>query len=357
MSASGVRPRLVVVLAHGIRPVLWTDEVQAILRGFADVHEVDIDRDASPATRNATVDAALQDADGLVLCGWYDAGIGYLSAERLARAPQLRFIGSSASDRNQQFLDLDAALAAGIAMSDTSRAMAPWVAEYELGLLLGALRRIPQEHAIVGAGGWVNYRDVGPEIDRLHGRRIGLASFGAIHRHLVRLLVPFEVSWRAYDPYVPAEDIRAAGGEPATDLVAMAAASEILCVATPPNAATIGTISRDVIDALPAGGIVVVASRLIVVDQAALVARTERGELRVATDVYEPEPPGPQDPLRHLPGVVHTPHRAGGTIGAHRTVFRETCEEARRFFAGETLRYPLRPELVRLTGRDEALPD
>jgi phosphoglycerate dehydrogenase-like enzyme len=355
--SSAERPRLTVVFAPGVRPRLWTDEARSILGAFAEVREVELEATMSGAQRDALVDEALSAADGLLLSGWYDAGVGYLSADRLRRCARLRFIGTSASDRHAQFLDVPSALEAGITITDTSRAMAPWVAEYELALILSALRRIPQEHAIVEAGGWVSYRDVPPEMERLQGRRVGLASFGAIHRHLVRLLLPFDVDWQAYDPHVPDADIARAGGSAAHDLREMAAGSEILCIATPPNRETIGVVSREVIEAVPTGGLVVVVSRLIVLDQDALIERVERAELRAATDVYEPEPPEPGHPLRRLPGLVHTPHRAGGTIGAHRAVFRETCREAMRFFDGEPVQFPLRPELVELTGRTDVLPD
>jgi phosphoglycerate dehydrogenase-like enzyme len=319
---------------------------------------VEIDQPGiDPAAERALLDAALVEADGLVLAGWYDAGVGYLSRERLEGARRLRFIGCSASDRQAQFLHLDAIAGLGITVVDTSRVMSPWVAEYELALTLAALRRLPQEHELVGQGGWLSYRDAPDEIDRLAGRRVGLASFGAIHRHFAGLLAPFQTSWQAFDPFVAAETIAAAGGTKTEDLGDMAARSEILCVATPPNDTTIGLIDRTVIEAIPSGGVFVLVSRMMVVDQAALVERLERGELRAAIDVYDPEPPPPDHPLRHLPNVVHSPHRAGGTLAAHRAVFLETCAEAARFFAGEPVRYPLRLEQARLVSRERALPD
>lgn len=354
-AASAVEPRLVVAFGPRARETYWTPQARETL-AFASIAEVDLPG-SDPDGERVRLDEALAVADGLLLCGWYDAGIGYLSGERLARAGRLRFIGASASDRQAQFLDLDAAAGAGIAMVDTSRLMAPWVAEYELALTLAALRRLPQEHELVGRGGWLNFRDAPVEFDRLAGRRVALTSFGAIHQHFARLLGPFDTMWRAYDPFVPAERMAAAGGERADDLVELAGWSEILCIATPPNRTTIGLIDRDVIEAVPAGGMVVIVSRMVVVDQAALIERVERGELRLATDVYEPEPPPADHPLRRLPNVVHPPHRAGGTLAAHRAVFHETCAEAARFFAGEPVRYPLRVELARLVDRDAQLPD
>jgi D-3-phosphoglycerate dehydrogenase len=344
------RPRIVVVKFTESDRRHWSPAAEATLDAFADWTVVMSDAPAPQAAREAALDAALADADGLLFCGWGGLGVGYLSAERLAGAPRLRYLGSTCHYRQAEFVDVAAARARGIAFSETAPVMSPWVAEYELALGLAALRRIPQEHELVGRGDWLGSFDRDPPgwPDRLDGRRVGLASFGEIHRHLARFLGPFGCDWEAYDPYVPSERIEAAGGRKADDLVGMARRSELFFVATPPNPGTIGLISRAVIEALPLGAAFVLVSRMAVVEQASLIERLERGELRAALDVYEPEPPPADHPLRRLPNVIHTPHRAGNTRGAHNGVFLAQCEDARRHFAGEPLRYPLRDELVAL---------
>jgi phosphoglycerate dehydrogenase-like enzyme len=339
----------IVVWRSTTETVHWSPAAERVLASFAEWVEVRGSPDEPPAARAARLDAALAAADGLVICGWGDQGLGYLSAERLARAPRLRYIGSTAHYRQAEFVDVPAALARGIALSETAPIMSPWVAEYELALALASLRNIPQEHGVVGAGGWVTLSpDEAAWPDRLQGRAVGLASFGEIHRHLARFLAPFATDWAAYDPYVPAQTIAAAGGRKADDLAELAARSEIFFVAVPPTPTNRGVIGRTVIDALPAGAVFVLVGRMAVVEQEPLLARLAAGNLRAAIDVYEPEPPPADSPLRRLPNVVHTPHRAGNTLGAHRGVFLAQCEEARRLFAGEPLRYPLRPELVAL---------
>jgi D-3-phosphoglycerate dehydrogenase len=342
-------PKIVVIRGPRSDEYHWSAAAEAALASFAERIDVRVDPAELAAEREARVDAALAEADGLVFCGWGGIGVGMLAAERLARAPRLRFIGSTTHYRQAEFVDVGAAVARGIAMCETAPIMSPWVAEYELGLALAALRRIPQEHALVGAGGWVStFLADPPWPDRLHGRRVGLASFGEIHRHLARMLAPFETDWEAYDPFVPAERMAAAGGRKAEDLVELARLSDVFFIATPPNPTTIKLIGRAVIEALPVGAVFVLVSRMAVVDQAPLLERLRAGELRAAIDVYEPEPPESVSPLRHLPNVIHTPHRAGNTRSAHNGVFLAQCEEARRFFGGEPLKYPLRPELVRL---------
>jgi phosphoglycerate dehydrogenase-like enzyme len=344
------RPRVVVVESPGSEERHWSRAARETLDGFADWLTVMIDPGAPQAAREAALDAELAGADGLLFCGWGNLGVGRLSAERLEKAPRLRYLGSTCHYRQAEFVDVAAARARGIVFSETAPVMSPWVAEYELALGLAALRRIPQEHEVVGRGEWVGSFAHDPPRwpDRLEGRRVGLASFGEIHRHLARFLGPFGCDWEAYDPYVPAERIAAAGGRRAEDLVAMARRSELLFVATPPNPGTIGLIGRPVIEALPLGAVFVLVSRMAVVEQPPLIERLERGELRAAIDVYEPEPPPPDHPLRRLPNVVHTPHRAGNTRGAHNGVFLAQCQEAERHFAGQPLRYPLRDELVDL---------
>lgn len=333
-----MKPRVVVVKGPRSDGRHWSPAAAEVLDSFADWVVV------APEG----VDDALAEADALLLCGWGAMGIGRLTAERLARMPRLRFIGSTCHYRQAEFVDMAAAIGRGIAFSETAPIMSPWVAEYELLLGLAALRAMPREHELVGRGEWTQeFVDVSWP-DRLQGRRCGLASFGEIHRHLARMLAPFACDWHAYDPFVPADRIEAAGGKKAEDLVAMAARSEVLFIATPPNPSTIGLISRPVIEALPDGAVFVLVSRMAVVEQPPLIERLQRGELRAAIDVFEPEPPEPDSPLRHLPNVIHTPHRAGNTAGAHFGVFTAQCEEARRHLGGEALRHPLRPELVEL---------
>ena len=141
------RPKIVVV--HGPRLLdpqieqYWSNAAAEVLDSFAERVEVHLRSDQTPDERAAQVDAALADADGMVLRGWGPQGVGFLSAERLARARRLRYIGSTCHYAQAKFIDVDAAVAQGIAMSETAPVMSPWVAEYELALVLAALRSLP----------------------------------------------------------------------------------------------------------------------------------------------------------------------------------------------------------------------
>ena len=207
------RPRLVVVGTPGTRPRHWSAAAERTLAEFADWAEVPLDPAAPAAEREAAVDRALRDADGLLLRGWGGLGVGYLSAARLARAPRLRFLGSTCHYRQAEFVDVAGGAGA------RRRHLRDGPGDEPVG---GRVRAGPVPGRPAGPAPGARSRRPGrleapprttaERFDRLQGRRVGLASFGEIHRHFARLLAPFETDWEAYDPYVPAERIAAAGG-------------------------------------------------------------------------------------------------------------------------------------------------
>ena len=83
----------------------------------------------------------------------------------------------------------------------------------------------------------------------------------------------------------------------------------------------------------------VLLSRMAVVDQAALWQRVQAGELRVALDVFDPEPPPSDAWFRRDPNVLPTPHIAGNVQWAHERCFREACADAVRVLNGEAAQY------------------
>lgn len=108
-----------------------------------------------------------------------------------------------------------------------------------------------------------------------------------------------------------------------------------MVVAIPPTPSTLGVIDASVIDALPPGSLFVLLSRMAVVDQDALWRRVQAEEIRVAVDVFQPEPPPSDAWFRRSPNVLPTPHIAGNVQFAHERCFREACADAVRVLSGE----------------------
>jgi phosphoglycerate dehydrogenase-like enzyme len=302
------------------------------LEGRTEVHRVEDARE---------FDAALPEADAVLASPW-SFSIPELTADRWSRAEKLRAIAGTFNHRFGGWLDLAEARRRGVAVIDTSRSMSPAVAEFGLAMTLNVLRDIPAAVQLVRAGGWRSsapWDQPGFVHGELSGRRVGLAGYGAVNRRYAELLAPFRCEVMAFDPNVPAAELQAAGITARSSLEELAADSEILVVGIPATPATQGVVSRGVIDALPRGAVVVVLTRMAVVDQAALWERAQSGGIRAAVDVFEPEPPPPDAAFRVSPWVIPTPHIAGSTSACHRRCFTTACEDVLAVLEGATPHY------------------
>lgn len=343
------RPTFVLVAPPGARlggGLLQPDAGAAALERAGSVLQLDLP--AVPEERRAEAfGEAVGEADAVVFAPWGAFGVGELSPACWSAAERLRVIAGTFDNRFERIFGLSLAQVSdrGITVVDTSRSMTPTVAEFALAMILNLLRDIPAAVASMRAGEWdVAWPDVpGAVTGDLSGRRVGLAGFGVICRRLADLLAPFACELRAFDPYVGADDLAAAGVGRADSLGELAAWSEIFVVGIPPTPATRAIIDAAVIGALPRGSLFVLPTRMAVVDQKALWARTRAGELRAAVDVYDPEPPAPEAPFRTDRNVLPTPHMAGNTSAAHHRCFTTACAEAVAALEGRGLRYAMTP--------------
>ncbi len=102
---------------------------------------------------------------------------------------------------------------------------------------------------------------------------------------------------------------------PLAEAQAMLPRVDVLVVALPLTPETTSLVDADWLSALPDGAVVVNIARGPILDTAALTAEVQRGRLRAALDVTDPEPLPADHPLWTLPGVILTPHVGGGASG------------------------------------------
>ena len=297
--------------------------------------------DMDDGERAALLDAALPGADALVVGPWTHSAMPPFTPERWALGNNLKVIAGTFDNRFGNWLDVADAMRRGVTVVDTSRSMTPSVAEFALAMTLNALRDIPASVQRVREGGWTtgHWDQPGFVSGDLTGRRVGLAGFGSINRRYAELVGPFRCSVLTYDPFVSDDDLERAGVERVSSLPELAARSEILIVGIPPTPATLGIIDRETIDAMSRGAILVLVTRMAVVNQEALWRRTEAGEIRAAIDVFAPEPPPPDASFRTSPFVLPTPHIAGNTWQCHRRCFTTACADALAVLAGREAVY------------------
>lgn len=109
----------------------------------------------------------------------------------------------------------------------------------------------------------------------------------------------------------------------------------------PENPHTVGLFGAKELAALPDGALVVNVGRGRTLDTEALLAETAGKRLRAALDVVEPEPLPARHPLRHAPGVLITPHVAGGSAAFRPRAERLIVEQVHRFATGQPLLHPI----------------
>lgn len=293
--------------------------------------------------RSALFDAALPDAEALIVAPWTYRLLPRFTPERWALAPKLRVIAGTFDHRFGHWLDVAEANRRGVTVIDTSRSMTPTVAEFALAMTMSALRDIPAAVQLVREGGWKSghWDQPGFVFGDLTGKRVGLAGYGSINRRYAELIAPFRCSVTAFDPFVSDVELEGAGIRRMASLPELAAQSEIFVIGIPPTPATQQIISREVIDSLPRGAIVIIVTRMAVVEQEALWRRAEAGEIRATVDVFEPEPPAVDASFRSSPFVLPTPHIAGDTWYCHRRCFTTACADALAVLAGQTPAYPV----------------
>ena len=310
---------------------------EAALSPHGTVEVVEWGEDDPIEAQAEALDAKLDGIDALVASPWLSIGeVAPFDEERLRRASRLKVIAGT-FDYRLGWIDIDEAARRGVTVVDSSRTMTWTVAEFGVAITLALLRDIPAAIDAVRTGGWPDSARTGrPYVFRdLADCRVGLAGYGSINRHYRRFVEPYGCPVSVFDPFVGDDVATADSFTRADSLVDLASRSDVLVVAIPPTPTTLGVIDANVIDALAPGSLFVLLSRMAVVEQEALWRRVRADELRVALDVYDPEPPPEDAWFRNAANVLPTPHIAGNVPFAHERCLTEACADAVRVLAGE----------------------
>ncbi len=284
-----------------------------------------------PAPTDAARAQAIKD-HGAEIRAVLTRGATGLRADEMAAMPRLSIVCSLGV--GYENIDLAAAQARGIVVTNGPGANAVSVADHAMALLLGAARRLPQADAWVRQGHWSGF--MGPQVS---GKRLGILGLGTIGLEIARRGAHgFGMRVGYYNRRARPESGYAYYDSPR----ALAAASDFLVVATPGGAATHHLVDAQVLDALGPEGYLVNIARGSVVDTPALIAAlAERRIAGAGLDVVDGEPRIP-DALKQLDNVVLTPHSAGRSPEAVAATVALFLENATAHFAGKPVLTPVR---------------
>ncbi|MEA3340818.1 MAG: hydroxyacid dehydrogenase [Chloroflexota bacterium] len=270
----------------------------------------------------------LPDARGVVLC----AGLNMGPAE-MDQAVQLEVIGRHGA--GVDIVDVEAATERGIPVTFTPYGPTESTAEHALMLMLAVARRLPQlDRAVRGGDFHIRDRVMGQELE---GKALGIVGFGRIGKRLAEICREgLHMAIYFFDPYVEAETAEECQATQIDDIVELAGVVDILSIHSPLTDKTRRLVGREAIQALGPDAILVNASRGPVVDEAALIEALESGHLGGAgLDVYDSEPPAPDNPLFQMDQVALTPHLASFTDEGRQRMGLMAVEEVLRVLRGE----------------------
>ena len=204
-------------------------------------------------------------------------------------------------------LDVETARELGIKVARTTGSNSVAVAEFTMGLMIGALRHIPHGHSELQNGRWRDPRGQSPFL--LSGKTVGLVGFGAIAQALSRLLSGFGCTLLYNKRHrLTVDEERALGIEYAAlpDLLSRADVVSLHC---PLTEATRGLIDRTALASMKPTAILVNVARGGVVAERDLAWALRNGVIHAAAvDVYEIEPLPADSPLLHIDNLTLTPH-------------------------------------------------
>ncbi len=282
----------------------------------------------SPLSRTELADS-LRDHDA-VLPTLGDAYDATLFAE--VPQPRARILANFGVGYNH--IDVAAARAAGLVVTNTPGAVTDATADIALTLMLMSARRAAEGERLIRTGRWEGWHPTQMLGMHLTGKTLGVVGMGRIGRAIARrahagfgMRVLYLNRSAVPDPGVPAERI--------AELPALMAAADVVVVAVPGGPATRHLIDAAALGAMQPHAHLVNISRGDVIDEAALIDALEGRRIGGAgLDVYEHEPHVP-DRLRALDSVVLLPHLGTAALEVREAMGLMAVDNLRAFFAGE----------------------
>jgi D-3-phosphoglycerate dehydrogenase len=245
-------------------------------------------------------------------------------------------------------IDLVAATAAGIIVTNNPSYCVEEVADHTVALLLSAARKTAMLDRQVRSGGW----DVmaATPMRRLSATTLGLVGYGNIARQVAVRAAAFgmEVLWS--DPYVESGRFPTPGEK--VELGELFARSNFVSLHTPLTSGTRGLLNREALAMMRNDAIVINCSRGAVIDQDALIEALDSGRIAgAALDTTVPEPLPADHPLRGRENVLINPHAAWYSVEAFADLQRGAPTEVARVLSGQKPLHIVNPEVF---GRSRA---
>jgi D-3-phosphoglycerate dehydrogenase len=246
-------------------------------------------------------------------------------------------------------VDVAAATARGIPVTNVPDTFIEEVADHAMMLILATFRRLVVQDRLVREGRWKDGRPMLYEFPRLMGQTLGFVAFGHVARAVAVRARAFGVHMLAYDPYVEELVMSQYDVEPA-GLAEVLQRSDIISMHAPATPDAHHLLTEEHFRMMKRSALFINTGRGPTVDEAALVKALGEGWIAAAgLDVLEQEPPAPGNPLLRMDNVILTAHVASASARFDPARRRRVGRELALVLSGRWPRSCVNPSVLEKT--------
>jgi phosphoglycerate dehydrogenase-like enzyme len=284
---------------------------------------------ATPLGDGDAAAAALADFDFLIVMRERMA----VPAALVARLPKLRMI--SLTGRRSPVLDVEACTRHGVLVCNTGGELSSAAtAELAVGLLIGAMRHLPDADAAARGG---RFQGGVPEGTALEGKTLGVVGLGRIGARVARVGAALGMRVLGWSANLTPE--RAAeAGVTRVEKARLLEESDAVSLHLVLSERTRGVLGADDLARMKPGAVLVNTSRFPLVDEAALIAALQARRIIAALDVFPEEPLPAGHRLLACPNTVLTPHLGYCTREVYTQFYGDSIANVLAFLDGAPVR-------------------
>ncbi len=261
----------------------------------------------------------------------------YLTAERIAKAPQLKL--ALTAGIGSDHVDLQAAIDGGLTVAEVTYSNSISVAEHVVMMILALVRNYIPSHQWVLDGGW-NIADCAARSYDLEGMQVGTVAAGRIGSAVLRRLAPFEVGLHYTDRHrLPSETESELGATFHESVESLVEVCDVVTINAPLHPETENLFDERLLGKFKRGAYLINTARGKICDRDAVARACESGQLAgYAGDVWFPQPAPRDHPWRSMPHHGMTPHISGTSLSAQARYAAGAREILECYFDGRPIR-------------------
>ena len=275
----------------------------------------------------------------IVISSWDTAN---LDAEVMVKANNLKLLTHAAGSVKPVISD--ELFEQGVKVTSSAAAISYGVAEFCLGMILMAPKRVFWAAQETKKGNWRDGLDFFNGPFEIYGQKIGIIGASHVGRHLIRLLHNFNCDILLYDPFCSEEKAIEMDVQKVETLEELFRECRVVSLNAPCTPQTEGMITGKHFKLLQDGSVFINTARGAIVNEKEMIKELKKERFIACLDVTETEPPKADNLLRSLPNVILTPHEAGVVAENMARLGTLVADEIEAFINNSPLHFEVKKE-------------